>query len=145
MSVETKRAYEKASLSDGTRVLVDRLWPRGVTKKALKVEHWFKEIAPSSELRKWYHARPTQWEAFRKKYIEELHAPAALEQLEQLGELVASKKKVTLVYASKNDDRNNATVLRDLLTGMKKPPHSTGPAAAAAAGRARARARAPRR
>lgn len=143
MSVETKRAYEKASLSDGTRVLVDRLWPRGVTKAALKVEHWFRDLAPSNGLRTWYHARPTQWDGFRKKYLEELHAPAAAEQLEQLGDLAAGKKKVTLVYASRNDERNNATVLRDLLNGMKKPPHSTGPAAAA--GRARARARAPRR
>ncbi len=143
MPVQIKRAYDKPSLSDGTRVLVDRLWPRGLTKQAAKIDRWMKDLAPSNELRKWFHARPTMWNAFRKRYLDELARPEAAAPLDELHQLAARKRVLTLVFGSRNVDHNNATVLRDLLNGMRKPPHSTGPAAAAAAGRKRARARRP--
>ena len=133
MSVVLKRAYDKPSATDGARILVDRLWPRGISKEAARIDRWLKDVAPSNELRKWFHARPSMWQAFRKRYLEELREPAASTSLEQLYDVVASRKKVTLVFASKNAEYNNATVLKELLEGMRKPPHSTGPAAAASA------------
>lgn len=139
MRVELKRAYDEPSPSDGARVLVDRLWPRGVSKEAAQLAAWLKDLAPSDELRKWYHARPTQWAAFRKRYIEELNSPAAEAALEELHEIARKHKRLTLVFASRNIERNNATVLRDLLQGARKPPTGTGPVKAAAkAKRARA-------
>ncbi len=138
MTVEVKRAYEKASLSDGARVLVERLWPRGVSKQRAKLDLWLKDLAPSTELRKWYHMRPAQWPAFRKKYLAELHSPAASAALEQLYEFAQNRKKVTLVYGSRDEQHNSAVILKELLEGMRKPPASSGPAAAAAVGRARA-------
>ena len=133
MNVVLKRAYLKASAADGARVLVDRLWPRGIKKDGARLDAWLKDLAPSNELRKWFHARPAMWQAFRKRYLEELHEPEASSSLEQLYDLVASRKKVTLVFASKNAEYNNAVVLKELLEGMRKPPHSSGPMAAASA------------
>jgi uncharacterized protein YeaO (DUF488 family) len=132
MSVGLKRAYDKPSAADGARVLVDRLWPRGISKDSARLTAWLKDLAPSDELRKWYHARPTMWMAFRKRYLEELRDPEAAAALAQLYDLVASGKQVTLVFATKNVERNNAVVLKELLEGMRKPPHSTGHAAASA-------------
>ena len=121
-----KRAYDKPSLADGARVLVDRLWPRGITKGKARIDEWLKDLAPSTELRRWYHARPTMWDEFRKRYLEELRDDRAAAALEKLYELASSKRKLTLVYSSKNEDRNNAVVLKELLEGMRKPPHTTG-------------------
>ncbi len=140
MGVVLKRVYEPPSAHDGARVLVDRLWPRGLSKEKARLTLWLKEIAPSDELRKWYHARPTQWAKFREKYLEELSAPEPLAALEQLHDLAVKSKTLTLLYSSHNTERNNATVLKELLDGMKKPPRSTGGGAAAAV-RQRARAR----
>lgn len=130
MPVALKRVYEKPSLSDGKRVLVDRLWPRGLTKQAARVDRWLRDLAPSNELRRWFHERPQFFPAFRKLYLKELSAPERIKALEQLYEVVNSSKKVTLVYASTNTERNNATVLKELLEGMRKPPSSSGPARA---------------
>lgn len=140
MDVVLKRAYDKPSAADGARVLVDRLWPRGISKQNARLDAWLKDLAPSNDLRKWYHARPAMWIQFRKRYLDELRDPAPSAALEQLYELVASRKKVTLVFASSNAERNNATVLKELLEGMRKPPHSSGPMPAAA-GRIRRTAR----
>ena len=140
MAVVLKRVYDPASARDGARVLVDRLWPRGISKEAAKLTVWLKDVAPSDVLRKWYHARPTQWTKFRERYLEELAEAPASAALEQLHELAASKKTLTLLFGSRNLERNNATVLKELLEGMKKPPRSTGPGATAAA-RKSARAR----
>jgi uncharacterized protein YeaO (DUF488 family) len=129
MPVTVKRVYEPVSRSDGTRVLVDRLWPRGVRKDEIGMHAWLRDLAPSNELRKWYHARPEQWESFRKRYLKELAQPEAQKDLQQLYSLAHKKKRLTLLYASKNEDRNNAVVLRDLLDGMRKPPTGTGPGA----------------
>ena len=129
MKTSVKRVYENPARTDGTRVLVDRLWPRGLTKESAAVDSWLKELAPSDELRKWFHAYPEQWAAFRKKYLKELGQPDANTSLEELYRL-AGQKKVTLLFASKNEEHNNAIVLRDLINGMRKPPTGTGPAAA---------------
>lgn len=130
MPVLLKRVYERPSLSDGKRVLVDRLWPRGLTKEQAQLDRWLRDLAPSDELRRWFHERPQFFAAFRKRYLKELAGPASIKALEELYSLVEASKKVTLVYASKNTDYNNATVLKELLEGMRKPPSSSGPARA---------------
>jgi uncharacterized protein YeaO (DUF488 family) len=127
--VAIKRIYEPASRSDGVRVLVDRLWPRGLKKASAGLDEWLRDLAPSNELRRWYHARPDQWPSFRKKYLQELSQPEAQESLQRLYQLAHKRKRLTLLFASKNDTHNNATVLRELLEGGRKPPTGTGPGA----------------
>ena len=129
MAVAVKRVYEPALSADGVRVLVDRLWPRGLSKAAAALDEWFRNLAPSDELRRWFHARPRYWLLFRKKYLKELAAPDAEEDLRKLYALAHKRKRLTLLFASKNEEQNNAVVLRDLLNGMKKPPTGTGPGA----------------
>jgi uncharacterized protein YeaO (DUF488 family) len=140
MAVAVKRVYEKAVRSDGARVLVDRLWPRGIKKDAAAVDAWLKSLAPSNGLRQWFHAHPDQWATFRKRYMEELSGSEAAGALEELYRLAHKRRKVTLLFASKDRDRNNAVVLKELLEGMRKPPSGT-PTAPAASARSRARAR----
>jgi uncharacterized protein YeaO (DUF488 family) len=110
--VVMKRIYETAEEGDGTRVLVERLWPRGVRKSAL--DRWERDVAPSPELRKWYGHDPARWEEFRARYLAELrgHGPA----LERLREL-ARAGRLTLVFAARDPDRSSAAVLRDVLLG----------------------------
>ena len=141
MAIAIKRVYDAPARTDGARLLVDRLWPRGLTKERAAIDEWFRDLAPSDELRRWYHARPEHWEDFRKKYLKELSQPAAEESLRRLYQLAHGKKRITLVFASKNEDRNNATVLKELLTGMRKPPTGTGPGAIHAARKHRTAAR----
>ena len=138
MTVRLKRVYDAPSPQDGTRVLVDRLWPRGLTKEAAALDVWMKDIAPSNELRKWYHAHPVQWAKFRDKYLAELTTDAAHAALNELYDLAKKKRGVTLLFGSKNLEQNNALVLKQLLEGERKPPKGTGPTGAAASGRARA-------
>lgn len=133
MAIAVKRVYEKPSRTDGTRVLVDRLWPRGLTKKDAALDAWLKELAPSDELRHWSHAHREAWPMFRKRYLKELARPQAVHQLQELYRLAAGRKRLTLLYAFKDEEHNNAVVLKDLLDGMKKPPTGTGPATAGAA------------
>jgi uncharacterized protein YeaO (DUF488 family) len=127
MNVVLKRAYDPPSRSDGKRFLVDRLWPRGVKKEALQLTAWLRDLAPSNELRKWFHERPAQRLTFRKRYLAELCAPEAMAAMEQLYAALTPGKRVTLVYASKNEEYNNATVLKELIEGARKPPTGTGP------------------
>ena len=136
--IQIKRVYEKAARGDGTRVLVDRLWPRGLSKKAAALHSWLRELAPSDELRRWLHARPEGWITFRRRYLKELGQPEASEALKELYRLAEKRSRLTLLFASKNEERNNATVLRDLLEGMRKPPTGTGTRAMRAEGRRRA-------
>jgi uncharacterized protein YeaO (DUF488 family) len=140
MPVELKRAYEKPSLSDGVRVLVDRLWPRGIKKEKARIDHWLKCLAPSDTLRKWYHSSEN-WPLFKKRYFKELSTPEASDDLQALYNLIAQHDRVTLIYASKNSERNNAVALKELLEGMKKPPSSSGPAKAVAVPRRMAKRR----
>ena len=130
MTVAIKRVYEPPSRADGTRVLVDRLWPRGLTKERAEIDEWLRDLAPSNELRQWYHAHRDQWASFRSKYLKELTQPAYQEALQRLYELAQQKKRLTLLFASKNETRNNAVVLKELLDGVRKPPKGTGPAGA---------------
>ncbi|HZU32207.1 MAG TPA: DUF488 family protein [Candidatus Angelobacter sp.] len=131
MPVEIKRAYDKPSLSDGQRVLVDRLWPRGVKKESARIDHWFKNLAPSDTLRKWFHSS-ANWVVFKKRYFKELCTPEASTDLQTLYSLIGEHKRITLVYSSRDQEHNNAVALKELLDGMKKPPSSSGPARAMA-------------
>ena len=133
MPVAVKRVYAEPAASDGVRVLVDRLWPRGLTKEDAKVKFWLRDLAPSNELRQWFHANPDAWRFFRRRYLKELVSPEAHAALEKLYSVTRSAKKLTLLYGSRNEERNNATVLKDLLDGGRKPPSSVGPARAAGA------------
>lgn len=112
--VRLKRAYEPASADDGTRILVDRLWPRGVRKEDAAIDLWLKEIAPSTELRRWFGHDPARWAEFRRRYLHEVHEHAdALAQLRAL----AQEGPVTLVYSAHDTEHNDAVVLRELLRG----------------------------
>lgn len=113
-NIRLKRAYEKPSAEDGGRILVDRLWPRGVSKDAAALEYWAKDLAPSTELRKWFHHEPRPWEEFRRRYVEELRQNEEL--LTQLRER-ARAGRITLIYASRDESQNDAVVLRDILLG----------------------------
>lgn len=143
MAIVVKRIYDEVSPADGARVLVDRLWPRGISKKQAALDAWLKELAPSDELRRWSHAHREAWTMFRKRYLRELTRPSAHEQLQELYRLARGRKRLTLLYAFKDEEHNNAVVLKDLLDGMKKPPTGTGPAAAMGATRLRKAARRP--
>ena len=116
MPITLKRIYDEADSSDGHRILVDRLWPRGVSKEKAKVDEWMKEVAPSNELRKLFHGGGLSWAEFEKQYQEELKTH--IEELRALAE-IAKTLKVTLLYSSKNNEQNNATVLKEFLEGMK--------------------------
>jgi uncharacterized protein YeaO (DUF488 family) len=125
--VIVKRVYEPPARSDGTRILVDRLWPRGLSKDRAAVDQWLRDLAPSDDLRKWFHARPEAWSLFRKRYFKELARPESARALDELYRLANGRKKLTLLFASKNEAQNNAVVLKDLLEGMRKPPTGSGP------------------
>jgi uncharacterized protein YeaO (DUF488 family) len=127
--IQVKRVYEKPRRTDGTRVLVDRLWPRGVSKDGAAVDAWLRDLAPSDGLRQWFHARPEAWAGFRKRYIKELSRPEAEVALGELYRLAGRRKRLTVLFASKNQRHNNAVVLKDLLEGMRKPPTGSGPGA----------------
>jgi uncharacterized protein YeaO (DUF488 family) len=105
------------------------LWPRGLTKAEANAKLWLRELAPSNELRQWFHANPESWRMFRKRYLKELASAEASAALEKLYHLAEGKRRLTLLYASRNEEYNNATVLKDLLEGVPKPPSSVGPAA----------------
>ena len=126
MAIVVKRVYEAASPSDGVRVLVDRLWPRGLKKEDAAVKFWLRDLAPSDELRQWFHANLDGWRMFRKRYLKELTGEKASAAVEKLHHLAEGKRQVTLLYASRNEEYNNATVLKELLEGMPKPPSSVG-------------------
>jgi uncharacterized protein YeaO (DUF488 family) len=113
MNIRIKRAYEEPDGEDGTRILVDRLWPRGLTKEKAKVDLWLKDVAPSTELRKWFAHDPAKWAEFRSRYLEELKGNK--EQLSLLRQ-EAAKGAVTLVYGAKDQQHNEAVILQRLLT-----------------------------
>lgn len=114
--VRLRRVYEEPSPKDGTRVLVDRLWPRGLTKEKAAVDEWVKDVAPSTELRKWYGHDPAKFDEFRRRYQRELDGPEQAEALAGLRE-TASEKTVTLLTATKDIDHSEAAVLAGLLGG----------------------------
>ena len=115
--IQLKRAYEKPSGDDGERILVERLWPRGLTKERAAVDLWLKEVAPSPELRKWFAHDPAKWEQFQKRYWKELEAK---EEAVRLLEQKAKRGTVTLVYAARDEEHNSALVLKQFLEGRKR-------------------------
>jgi uncharacterized protein YeaO (DUF488 family) len=118
MALKVKRVYEAASPADGMRVLVDRLWPRGIAKDKAKVDLWLKEIAPSDTLRKRFHAKPEEWDAFLKAYSDELESDAAADAVKELRRHVR-KGTVTLLFAARDEAHNNAVALKAWLTRRK--------------------------
>jgi uncharacterized protein YeaO (DUF488 family) len=115
MRIVTKRVYEAATRDDGFRVLVDRVWPRGMSKEEAAVDLWDKELAPSTELRKWFNHDPARWEEFQRRYRKELEGrKAALEDLASK----AGQRKLTLVFGARDTEHNQAIVLRDVLSGL---------------------------
>ena len=121
LDISLKRAYEPPAKTDGLRILVERLWPRGLTKERAAIDHWVKDLAPSPALRSWYGHQPERWPEFRKRYSEELAGQqAALGALKAL----CSSRQVTFIFAAKDEARNSALVLRAVLMGLSigKPP-----------------------
>jgi uncharacterized protein YeaO (DUF488 family) len=111
--IKIKRAYQKPEKEDSCRILVDRLWPRGISKENAKLDLWLKDIAPSDELRKWFAHDLERWEKFQDKYKGELKDKAEL--LNHSSNIEMEKGTVTLIYAAKDEEHNNAVVLRDVL------------------------------
>lgn len=112
MKVAIKRIYEKPAKTDGARILVDRLWPRGVSKTRARLDLWLKEIAPTNTLRKWFAHDPKKWAGFQKKYRAELKAnKAAVAEIRK----IAKRKNVTLLYAARDEKHNEAVIIRDLI------------------------------
>lgn len=111
--IKVKRIYKQKETSDGFRVLVDRLWPRGVSKERAALDLWFKEIAPSTELRKWFNHDSNKWESFKEKY--KLEVKKNKESFETLKKIVNKEKVVTLLYGTKDEKHNEAIVLKNLL------------------------------
>jgi uncharacterized protein YeaO (DUF488 family) len=110
--IRLKRAYEAASKDDGLRILVERLWPRGVSRQQARIDLWLKDLAPSTELRQWYGHDPARWPQFRKRYRAELKAKG---DLPLLLKLVAEDRTVTFVYAAADEQRNSAAALKEFL------------------------------
>ena len=117
MAIKLKRAYERPEVDDGFRVLVDRLWPRGVSKSSAKLDLWLKEIAPSAELRKWFGHDPKKWKQFRTRYLRELkdHSEVVAELLPH-----ARHDTLTLVFGAKDEEHNDAVVLKEFLESRPK-------------------------
>ena len=115
--IQLKRVYEKPSRKDGVRILVDRLWPRGLTKERAAVNLWLKDVAPSTELRKWFAHDPAKWKEFQVRYRKELREKKdALELLKEKSQ----DRTVTLVYGARDEQHNEALVLRKIVEGRKR-------------------------
>ncbi len=115
--IKIKRVYDDPSKDDGYRILIDRLWARGLKKEKAKIDLWLKEIAPSNELRKWYSHDPTKWNSFKGKYKAELKGKEKL--LDQIKKLEKEKGTLTLLYSSKEPRLNNAVALLEIINQLK--------------------------
>jgi uncharacterized protein YeaO (DUF488 family) len=117
--IRIKRAYDPVFEGDGERILVDRLWPRGVTKEAARISSWMKELGPTTDLRKWFGHDPSRWEEFRTRYTKELQSP---DHRELLGDLVTRSRQdvVTLVFGAKDREHNHAIVLKNMVENIVK-------------------------
>jgi uncharacterized protein YeaO (DUF488 family) len=116
VGIQIKRVYDKPDKADGLRLLVDRVWPRGLTKKETRIDDWLKEIAPSTALRKWFGHDPARWKEFKKRYANELN-----NQRERVEQLVreAKKQTVTLVFGAKDIEHNNAVALKEHIEKLR--------------------------
>lgn len=123
-AMQIKRIYEPCAAADGVRILVDRLWPRGISRDAAHVDFWHKDIAPSADLRKWFAHDPAKWTEFKARYRAELGGnPEAVARLAELGR----RGPVTLLYAAKDEQHNHAIVLSEFMQGVGKLPGSGHP------------------
>jgi uncharacterized protein YeaO (DUF488 family) len=115
--VKIKRVYDEASPDDGSRILIDRLWPRGIKKDEAKIDEWIKDIAPSNELRKWFAHDPSKWQEFRKRYMEELKDQSNLVEI-----LInrAKRGNITLIFSARDTEYNNAVVLSELISKRER-------------------------
>jgi uncharacterized protein YeaO (DUF488 family) len=131
--LKLKRAYDPVSPTDGTRYLVERLWPRGVSKERLHVTAWLKEVAPSTELRQWFNHEPEKWDRFRTRYFRELDS-----RPESWRPILAAARRgvVTLVYSSHDEEHNNAVALKEYLRAQRRQPSRRSRSAASARSRA---------
>ena len=119
LDIRLKRAYEPPAAGDGTRVLIDRLWPRGVAKAKAAIDHWLRDLAPSTELRRWFHHDPALWDEFQRRYTSELDGHS--ERLYELLRL-AHTGPLTLVYGARDEQHNDAVVLRRVLLDRARRP-----------------------
>lgn len=115
--IKIKRIHEKPSEEDGFRILVDRLWPRGMKKEKAEVDLWLKEISPSDELRRWFSHKKERWEEFRKRYKEELKE--RMDLIEYIKQLEEKYGTITLLFSAKDVEHNNAVVLKEVIEGKK--------------------------
>lgn len=113
MSIKLKRIYDEPAKNDGTRILVDRLWPRGISKENAKLDHWLKEIGPTDELRKSFHNDDLPFNKFKEKYLKELKSGEQKEALDELREIADKEKQITLLFAAKNEQENQAVILKE--------------------------------
>jgi uncharacterized protein YeaO (DUF488 family) len=120
--VKIKRVYDDPERGDGERILVDRLWPRGLSKRAAAVDQWMKELGPSDELRKWFGHDPARWRDFRRRYLSELKS-----QRENLAALArkAKRETLTLLFAARDTEHNNAVVLKEAIGRLARQPRGT--------------------
>ncbi|MGC1954286.1 MAG: DUF488 family protein [Gammaproteobacteria bacterium] len=132
MTIQVKRVYDPPAPEDGYRVLVDRLWPRGLSKDRAAVNEWLHEVAPSTDLRRWFAHDPARWAEFKRRYSAELAAPAAREAIARL-QTLAADGEITLLYAATEEVHNNAVALREYLASSRhrgrragSGRHSTG-------------------
>lgn len=115
MTVKLKRAYDEAAKNDGKRILVDRVWPRGVSKEDANLYEWLKEVGPSKDLRQWFDHDPDKFEEFKKKYHKELQDGEQKSSYDKLKAIQKENKTITLVYAAKDEENNQAQVLKEML------------------------------
>lgn len=113
--IKVKRVYDPPAPEDGLRILVDRLWPRGLSKEAARIDCWLKDAAPSAELRRWFGHDPARWDEFRRRYAAELRANP--EALESLRAMLRGRGAATLLFAARDAERNNAVALKEMLEG----------------------------
>lgn len=118
--IATKRVYDPPDRSDGARILVDRLWPRGLKKNGARIDAWRKDLAPGDALRRWYHHDPAKWDEFRARYRAELDAAGKTGELGVLARR-ARRRTVTLLYAARDTARNNAVALKEILEARRTP------------------------
>lgn len=121
ITVAMKRIYEPPEPADGYRVLVDRLWPRGLRKESAALDEWARDVAPSDALRRWFHANPARWDTFEARYRDELTSPLRLAILARLRAL-AAHRRVTLLYAVKDEARNHARIIADTIRAASPDP-----------------------
>lgn len=117
--IRIKRVYREPSLRDGVRILIDRVWPRGISKERARIVEWRKDVAPSTSLRKWFGHKPARWTEFRRRYQTELTRPEMIDELRKLARL-SRKRTITLVYSAADEEHNQAVALKEWLDELSR-------------------------